>query len=300
MAQNVFMAQKCFLIPLRKLGKTYRNRFAKGYGQQIKPSFCAKKDEMLCQYINMDKHDFFFKSFPYNRLKYVFHKVAAEAFVVSFRLSKTKKQTEYFLSVFVKVDKLFSKTYNYSQAHGLMRQPSTAICTRHPSYRIGIYFYEKLHAERPEIQLIGEMWGMMDFKPHSYIRYWLNCLRYSLQEAKQLEYVWILDGVFDFSYQYMLCEAVHKNLLIIDNHRLYKRVKSHFKRYPEFFQLWLFFDNHDLNRFLFECKGNKFAFKDTVEFIKQWNHIWLMYYGTEYGFANEKDIFDGTSYADNV
>lgn len=167
-----------------------------------------------------------------------------------------------------------------------------------PSYRFWKYFHKKLHAERPEIQLIGEVWGNMDFKPRCYIRYRLNCLRYSLQEARQLEYVGILDGVFDFSYQYMLCDAVHKNLPIIDNHRLYKRVKSHFKRYPVSFQLWLFLDNYDLNRFLFECKGNKSALKDVVEFTKQWNHPWLMYYGTEYGFTNEKDIFDGTPYAD--
>lgn len=167
-----------------------------------------------------------------------------------------------------------------------------------PSYRFWKYFHKKLHAERPEIQLIGEVWGNMDFKPRCYIRYRLNCLRYSLQEARQLEYVGILDGVFNFSYQYMLCDAVHKNLPKIDNQRLCKQVKSHFKRYPVSFHLWLFLDNHDLNRFLFECKGNKSALKYAVEFTKQWNHPWLMYYGTESGFTNEKDIFDGTSYAD--
>lgn len=90
MAQNVFMAQTCFLIPLRKLGKTYRKRFAKGFGQQINHSFCAKKDEMLCQYISMDKHDFFFKSFLYDSLYSVFHKVMAEAFVFFSRLSQAK------------------------------------------------------------------------------------------------------------------------------------------------------------------------------------------------------------------
>ena len=58
----------------------------------------------------------------------------------------------------------------------------------------------------------------------------------------------------------MLCDAVHKNV----PHLLYHKVKSHFKRYQISFQLWLFFDNHDLNRFLFECKGNKYVLKDVV------------------------------------
>lgn len=167
-----------------------------------------------------------------------------------------------------------------------------------PSYRFWKYFHKKLHAERPEIRLIGEVWGKMDFRPRSYIRYWLNCLRYPAQEARQLEYVGILDGVLDFSYQYMLRDAVHAEAPVTGNHRLCKLVKSHFKRYPASFQLWLFLDNHDLNRFLFECKGEQSLLQDSVEFTKQWHRPWLMYYGTEEGFTNEKDIFDGTPYAD--
>ena len=148
MAQNVFMAQTCFLIPLRKLGKTYRNRFAKGYGQQIKPSFCAKKDEMLCQYISMDKHDFFFKSFPHDSLNCVFHKVTTEAFVLPSRLSQTKKQTDYFLSVSVKVDKFFSETYNYSQVHGFMRQPPTVISARRDLICLQKAFYDTFDVQK--------------------------------------------------------------------------------------------------------------------------------------------------------
>ncbi len=130
MAQNVFMAQICFLIPLRKLDKTYRKRFVDGYGQLIKPPFCANKDEMLCQYINMDKHDFFFKSFPHDSLNCVFHKVTVEAFVVSFRLSKNKEQTDYFLAVSVKVDKCFSETYTQNGAQGFIPRPSVELCTK--------------------------------------------------------------------------------------------------------------------------------------------------------------------------
>lgn len=131
MAQNVFIAQICFLIPLRKLDKTYRKRFVDGYGQLTKPPFCANKDEMLCQYIYMDKHDFFFKSFPYDSLNCVFHKVTAKAFVVSFRLSKNKEQTDYFLAVSVKVDKCFSETYTQNGVQGFIPRPSVELCTKH-------------------------------------------------------------------------------------------------------------------------------------------------------------------------
>ena len=85
---------------------------------------------MLCQYINMDKHDFFFKSFPHDSLNCVFHKVTVEAFVVSFRLSKNKEQTDYFLAVSVKVDKCFSETYTQNGAQGFIPRPSVELCTK--------------------------------------------------------------------------------------------------------------------------------------------------------------------------
>ncbi len=73
---------------------------------------------------------------------------------------------------------------------------------------------------------------------------------------------------------------------------------THFARYPPGFQLWVFLDNHDLNRFLFECDGDKTLFDEGVEFSKQWGMPWLMFYGTEKGFTNKQTIFDGTPYAD--
>lgn len=142
MAQNLFMAQTCFLISLRKLDKTYRKRFAKGNGRQITPSLCANQDEMLCLYICVDKHDFFFKLFQYKNLNYVLYKVTAEAFVLFFRLSQTCRQRDYFLAVPVKVDKCFSETYTYTQVQGLICQLSLVICTKCDLIYLQKAFYE--------------------------------------------------------------------------------------------------------------------------------------------------------------
>ncbi len=142
MAQNLFMAQTCFLISLRKLDKTYRKRFAKGNGRQITPSLCANQDEMLCLYICVDKHDFFFKLFQYKNLNYVLYKVTAEAFVLFFRLSQTCRQRDYFLAVPVKVDKCFSETYTYTQVQGFICQLSLVICTKCDLIYLQKAFYE--------------------------------------------------------------------------------------------------------------------------------------------------------------
>ena len=89
-------------------------------------------------------------------------------------------------------------------------------------------------------------------------------MRYDAQEARQLEYVGIFDGVLDFRYQQFMCEAVHSEKAIVNNRKLQEEVKLHFARYPTGFQLWLFLDNHDLNRFMFECDGNEKLFKEGI------------------------------------
>ena len=140
-----------------------------------------------------------------------------------------------------------------------------------PSYAFWKYFVRNIKAKYPKVRLIGEVWGELDFKPHFYIRYFINKLRY---------------------------DAVHRKKTIVNNRKLQEELKLHFARYPTGFQLWLFLDNHDLNRFLFECGGNEKLFEDGINYSQQQYMPWLMFYGTEKEFTNKKSIFDGTPYAD--
>lgn len=167
-----------------------------------------------------------------------------------------------------------------------------------PCYAFWKYFVRNVKTKFPNVRLIGEVWGELDFKPHYYIRHFLNKLRYDAQEARQLEYIGILDGVLDFRYQQFVCEAVHREKAIVNNRKLQEEVKLHFARYPTGFQLWLFLDNHDLNRFMFECDGDEKLFKEGINYSKQQKMPWLMFYGTEKEFTNKKSISDGTPYAD--
>lgn len=168
-----------------------------------------------------------------------------------------------------------------------------------PCYAFWKYFVRNVKTKFPKVRLIGEVWGELDFKPRNYVRYFINRLRHGSQEAKQLEYVGVFDGVLDFHYQQLLCEAAHKEKSILNNQKIHKEVKLHLARYPTEFQLWQFLDNHDLNRFMFECGGgDKTLFKEGIEFCKEQDMPWLMFYGTEKEFTNKKSIFDGTPYAD--
>lgn len=49
---------------------------------------------------------------------------------------------------------------------------------------------------------------------------------------------------------------------------------------------------------MFECGGDEKLFKEGIFYSQQQNMPWLMFYGTEKEFTNDKSIFDGTPYAD--
>lgn len=193
------------------------------------------------------------------------------------------------------------RRYLTDRALDLCRMGFDAIRLDHaagPSYGFWKFFTSEIKKAYPNVSLIGEVWGDLDFKPRCLLRYMVNRWRYGVQEARQLEYVGILDGVLDFKYHDIVICAIHKHELLTKNGKLYEDVKRHFNRYPSDFRLWLFLDNHDLNRLLFECSFNKVLAKSAVEFTEQWDEPFLMFYGTEKGLTNIKTIFDCTPYAD--
>ena len=166
-----------------------------------------------------------------------------------------------------------------------------------PTYNFWKIFNKTLKQQYPNVQIVGEVWGKLDFKPRNPFRYFWNKLRYSAQEARQMEYIGILDGVFDFRYQELICNAVKTNGSIEDNTKLQHSITKHFANYPSDFQLWLFLDNHDMNRFLFECNGDKKLLQEAINYTKRWHKPFLTYYGTEKDMSNETDIHQ-MSYGD--
>lgn len=167
-----------------------------------------------------------------------------------------------------------------------------------PTFNFWKQFRDKIKRNYPHVILIGEVWGSLDFRPRNMLRYLIHKLIFGAQEARQMEYIGILDGVLDFRYREIILDAINKHQSLTNTSRLYEKVKNHFKRYPADFQLWLFLDNHDLNRILFECNFNKKLVDRLILFTEQWNKPFLMFYGTETNLTNNKTIFDGTPYAD--
>ena len=140
------------------------------------------------------------------------------------------------------------------------------------------------------MRLIGEGVGEMDFKPMVCKRYTDNLNdKWSEQEARQYEYVGILDGVLDYEYYDIIKDALLHDMPIKNNKALKRRVEKHFSRYPKDFELWLFLDNHDVDRMLYYCK-NRDKVKEVLDFTYSWKRPVVIYYGTEQGMCNKTAI----------
>lgn len=171
-----------------------------------------------------------------------------------------------------------------------------------PSFNFWRHFMKEMKGRFPRKVFFGEAWCMglsstlfdtVHLKNKGRKKY--HGIR---QERLQKDYIGELDGVLDFQYRDILLKHIAKGEHIIGNKQLRNEVCRHFSQYPKGFKLFLFLDNHDTNRILFECKGNKDLVEEAITFSKQWGKPFILYYGTEAGMTHKESIFSGKPYAD--
>ena len=159
-----------------------------------------------------------------------------------------------------------------------------------PSYSFLHELRMQVKRKYKNVRLIGEVVGEMDFKPLVCKRYTDNLKdKWSEQEARQYEYVGILDGILDYEYYDIIKDALLHDMPFKNNKGLKRRVEKHFSRYPKDFELWLFLDNHDVDRILYYCK-NIDKVKEVLDFTYSWKKPVVIYYGTEQGMCNKTAI----------
>lgn len=119
------------------------------------------------------------------------------------------------------------------------------------------------------------------------------------QDDLQLDYSDTLDGVLDFVYRDIIINEL-RNGHNIDtrNLGLMSKLSNHFNKYHKDFHPIIFLDNHDTDRIMFHCKGDKYLLDRIVDFTRNLNMPYCIYYGTEHYMCNQKPL-DGTiPYAD--
>lgn len=113
-----------------------------------------------------------------------------------------------------------------------------------------------------------------------------NCSK----EALQLDYIGMMDGVLDYQYRDILLKEIQLGHRLIGNVGLMSELKAHFNRYPSNFNPIVFLDNHDTDRFLFSCNGNRSLLDEAVTFTKSLGVPYIIYYGTECYMSNKNSI----------
>ena len=78
----------------------------------------------------------------------------------------------------------------------------------------------------------------------------------------------------------------------------YNKLKSHYSYYAKDYFLPSFLDNHDMNRFLFDCKNNKEKLKRATEIQFSVDQPVIIYYGTESGMTQEKSMWEYKMHGD--
>ena len=162
-------------------------------------------------------------------------------------------------------------------------------------------FSRALHHDAPCVKLIGEVWGKPDGKRlPSTLSHAVKSGEMSLQDAWQKRYAGILDGVMDFESQFLIVKTVRAGQNITNNVQLAAALHLHFSHYADVpnYQLWKFLDNHDTNRFLYECGDDMQQLRRALDILNQQPYPTLLYYGTERGMTNRVDVFGSTPYAD--
>ncbi len=169
-----------------------------------------------------------------------------------------------------------------------------------PSHKFWKEFRKEIKTLYPDAILIGEAWIMGikfdELKTINVKNKYLKWLLGSNPDSLLKEYYKELDGVLDFKFQediknYVAYEKLSKNMF-------FKNIKNHFSKYPKDYFLPTFLDNHDMNRFLFECNNNKNILMRAAEIQFSINQPVIIYYGTETGINQEKSIWDIRQYGD--
>ena len=216
------------------------------------------------------------------------------------------------LKGFESIDILPEFNLNHPDARKYMTDRGLELCShgfdairldyaKGPSITFWKSFRQAIKQLYPHVLLIGEVWGKPKDKclPLS-LQNAVGRKQLSVQEAWQVRYAGVFDGVLDFEFQSLMCGAARSRGGFKNNKTLVRKTNRHFAHYTAFpeYQLWLFLDNHDTNRFLFECRGNIERLKDAITFLSNQHHPHLLYYGTECGMTHVGNLFSDESYAD--
>lgn len=166
-------------------------------------------------------------------------------------------------------------------------------------------FLIKLGAElkklNPEFVLIGEAWN--DGMKYKYLKtlrlkgrykHWDNGFK---QVDIQNAYAGIIDGVLDFGWRDLIINN-QNNIKTKKYNQLERNLNTYNKSLSQGLKFPRFLDNHDTNRIMYSCRGDKKLFAELLEILFKQPFPIVIYYGTEYGLTHTKPVSPEIGYSD--
>ena len=157
-------------------------------------------------------------------------------------------------------------------------------------------FKKEIKKEYPHAVLIGEAWmkgiKLNELKTINVRGKFLKWFSGASSDNLLKEYVGELDGVLDFRLQEIIKDYITGKRPNQSKQMLYETVKNRYEKYPNDYFLPTFLDNHDMNRFLFDCKNDKEKLKEAATIQFSLNQPAIIYYGTEIGMTQEKSLWE--------
>lgn len=169
-----------------------------------------------------------------------------------------------------------------------------------PSHNFWKKFKKEIKNMFHNVILIGEAWmegiKFNELKTINIKHKFLKWISGASSDNLLKEYIGELDGVLDFKFQELIREHVARRKL--SKKEFYEGIKHHYSKYSKGYFLPTFLDNHDMDRFLFECKNNKEKLKQSAEIQFSIDQPAIIYYGTEVGITQKKSIWEFQTYGD--
>ena len=176
-------------------------------------------------------------------------------------------------------------------ALGPARGFSRALCAAVKQARPDAVVFAENWLEHPPLRFLSAV-----DVPHKYARFFTRRLS---QERLQRDGVGVFDGVLDFSVRRLLVDCLaHREWSPAADAEFAVRLARHYRRYPESFFLPAFLDNHDTNRFYFECGHDRGRLLRGLERLLALPQPVILYYGTETGLSQEQPLDPAVPYAD--
>lgn len=165
-----------------------------------------------------------------------------------------------------------------------------------PSHEFWQEFKKEIKTEYPSAVLIGEAWmkgiKLSELRTINVRDKFLKWLFGASSDNLLREYVGELDGVLDFRLQEMIKDYFSGKNTYGSKEILYEKIKQRYAKYADDYFLPTFLDNHDMNRFLFDCRNDKEKLKEAAEIQFSLNQPAIIYYGTEIGMTQEKSLWE--------